>query len=96
MPAATHSSTMYWIIGLSTTGNISLGIAFVAGNIRVPKPATGITAFVILRVILILYFIELHGHRLILTYISNNVIRNRRLAHDSSFIFVFQTKLGIN
>ena len=26
-------------------GNISFGIAFVAGNIRVPKPATGITTF---------------------------------------------------
>jgi len=36
---------MYWIIGLSTIGSISLGIAFVAGNICIPKPATGITAF---------------------------------------------------
>ncbi|EJS87611.1 hypothetical protein AAUPMB_13326 [Pasteurella multocida subsp. multocida str. Anand1_buffalo] len=25
---------------------MSLGIAFVAGNIRVPKPATGIIAFI--------------------------------------------------
>jgi hypothetical protein len=39
---------MYWIIGLSTMGSISLGIALVAGNILVPKPATGITAFLIL------------------------------------------------
>jgi hypothetical protein len=30
--------------GLSTTGNISLGIAFVAGRKRVPRPAAGITA----------------------------------------------------
>jgi hypothetical protein len=34
-------------MGLSTMGNISLGIALVAGNIRVPKPATGIIAFII-------------------------------------------------
>jgi hypothetical protein len=34
---------------LSTSGSISLGMAFVAGNIRVPKPATGITAFLTLR-----------------------------------------------
>jgi hypothetical protein len=33
--------------GLSTTGNISLGIALVAGKKRVPKPATGKTAFLI-------------------------------------------------
>src|ERR1700726_5158309 len=30
--------------GLSTTGNISLGLAFVAGRKRVPRPATGNTA----------------------------------------------------
>jgi hypothetical protein len=30
---------------LSTTGSISLGIAFVAGKKRVPRPATGKTAF---------------------------------------------------
>jgi hypothetical protein len=33
--------------GLSTTGSISFGIAFVAGKNRVPSPAAGITAFVI-------------------------------------------------
>jgi len=38
--------TTYWINGLSTSGSISFGIAFVAGNILVPNPATGITAFV--------------------------------------------------
>ncbi|MFC4242199.1 hypothetical protein ACFOYW_02350 [Gryllotalpicola reticulitermitis] len=32
---------------MSTTGNISFGIAFVAGKKRVPKPAAGMTAFVI-------------------------------------------------
>src|SRR5438093_13473781 len=30
--------------GLSTIGNISLGIALVAGRNRVPRPAAGITA----------------------------------------------------
>lgn len=44
MPAAAASSTAYWMSGLSTTGNISLGIALVAGKKRVPKPATGNTA----------------------------------------------------
>ena len=44
--AATASSTTYWIAGLSTTGSISFGIAFVAGRNRVPRPAAGITALV--------------------------------------------------
>src|ERR1700756_3575451 len=43
-PAASASSTAYWISGLSTTGNISLGLALVAGRKRVPRPATGNTA----------------------------------------------------
>ena len=42
----TASSTTYWMAGLSTTGSISLGIAFVAGRNRVPSPAAGMTAFV--------------------------------------------------
>ncbi len=33
--------------GLSTTGSISFGIAFVAGRKRVPNPAAGNTAFLI-------------------------------------------------
>lgn len=45
MPEATASSTTYWIVGLSNTGNISLGCALVAGRKRVPRPAAGITAF---------------------------------------------------
>src|SRR5262245_38795028 len=49
-PAATASSTAYWISGLSTTGIISLGLALVAGRKRLPKPATGNTAFVIARI----------------------------------------------
>jgi hypothetical protein len=36
---------MYWIVGLSSIGNISLGIALVAGRNLVPRPAAGITAF---------------------------------------------------
>src|ERR671923_2534842 len=44
-PAATASSTAYWMIGLSTSGSISLGCALVAGRKRVPQPAAGKTAF---------------------------------------------------
>jgi hypothetical protein len=44
MPAATASSTAYWMRGLSTMGSISLGLALVAGRNRVPIPATGNTA----------------------------------------------------
>jgi len=36
---------MYWIAGVSTIGSISFGCALVAGKKRVPKPAAGITAF---------------------------------------------------
>ena len=45
-PASTASSTTYWMAGLSTTGNISLGVALVAGRKRVPRPAAGTTALV--------------------------------------------------
>src|SRR3990172_2983197 len=45
MPEATASSMTYWIVGLSTIGNISLGWALVAGRKRVPSPAAGNTAF---------------------------------------------------
>src|SRR6188508_3617336 len=44
IPAATASSTAYWMIGLSTSGSISFGCAFVAGRKRVPQPAAGKTA----------------------------------------------------
>src|SRR6185295_10012562 len=43
-PDATASSTPYWMIGLSTSGSISLGCALVAGRKRVPQPAAGKTA----------------------------------------------------
>ena len=36
---------MNWIVGLSTIGNISLGIALVTGINLVPRPAAGIIAF---------------------------------------------------
>src|SRR5262249_41792229 len=45
MPDASASSTPYWMIGLSTSGSISFGCAFVAGRKRVPSPAAGKTAF---------------------------------------------------
>src|SRR5436190_11277068 len=48
MPARTASSTTYWMAGLSTTGSISFGDAFVAGRNLVPSPAAGITAFLTL------------------------------------------------
>src|SRR5512146_3053752 len=44
MPAATASSTAYWMTGLSTSGSISFGCAFVTGRKRVPQPAAGKTA----------------------------------------------------
>src|SRR5262245_61599043 len=47
-PDATASSTTYWMVGLSTSGNISLGCALVAGRKRVPSPAAGNTAFLTL------------------------------------------------
>src|ERR1051326_5419461 len=43
-PEAMASSTPYWMIGLSTSGSISLGWALVAGKKRVPRPAAGKTA----------------------------------------------------
>src|SRR6478736_1031793 len=43
-PAASASSTPYWMMGLSTSGSISFGIALVAGRKRVPSPAAGKTA----------------------------------------------------
>jgi putative FmdB family regulatory protein len=45
MPQATASSTTYWMAGLSTSGNISLGWALAAGRNLVPSPAAGMTAF---------------------------------------------------
>src|SRR5262245_44670728 len=47
MPAATASSMTSWMVGTSTIGSISLGMALVAGRNRVPSPAAGMTAFMI-------------------------------------------------
>jgi len=44
-PGGRASSSAYWMTGLSTTVSISLGIDLVAGKNRVPRPATGNTAF---------------------------------------------------
>jgi hypothetical protein len=54
-PAASASSTAYWISGLSTTGSISLGLALVAGRKRVPRPATGNTAVSIGRRLVVMH-----------------------------------------
>src|SRR5439155_1343444 len=48
IPAPTACSTTNWMAGLSTSGSISLGCAFVAGRKRVPSPAAGMTAFLTL------------------------------------------------
>ena len=45
IPLAIASSTPYWIVGLSTSGSISLGCALVTGRKRVPRPAAGKIAF---------------------------------------------------
>ena len=45
IPESKASFTIYWIAGVSTIGSISFGCALVAGKKRVPKPAAGITAF---------------------------------------------------
>src|SRR3712207_2285961 len=45
IPASSASSTEYWMSGRSTTVSISLGTDLVAGRKRVPRPATGKTAF---------------------------------------------------
>ena len=44
IPAATASSTMYWIAGRSMIGSTSFGTDLVKGRKRVPQPAAGITA----------------------------------------------------
>jgi hypothetical protein len=54
IPLATASSTEYWMRGLSTSGSISFGEAFVAGRNRVPNPAAGKTALRILFAIALL------------------------------------------
>src|SRR5216684_1895634 len=47
MPFWASSSTTYWTIGFRATGSISLGCDLVAGNSRVPTPATGTIALLI-------------------------------------------------
>src|SRR5450755_3741463 len=50
-PAASASSTPYWMMGLSTSGSISFGWALVAGRKRVPNPAAGKIALRTLRIL---------------------------------------------
>ena len=45
IPDLRASSTINWMVGLSTIGNISLAKALVAGKKRVPSPAAGMIAF---------------------------------------------------
>src|SRR3989442_958674 len=52
MPDSTASSTRYCTTGRSTMGISSLGRFLVAGRKRVPKPATAMTAFLIVTIIL--------------------------------------------
>src|SRR3972149_11852735 len=64
MPEATASSMTYWIVGLSTIGNISLGWALVAGRNLVPSPAAGNTALrIVIRSPLVLS-VAASGHAL--------------------------------
>ena len=44
VPTRVSSSTTYCTTGLRPTGSISFGWDLVAGNRRVPRPATGTTA----------------------------------------------------
>ncbi len=46
-PDCTASSTTQWIAGRSTTGSISFGCSLVSGRKRVPKPAAGMTTFMV-------------------------------------------------
>ena len=55
MPATMASSATYWINGLSTISKSSLGVTFVAGKKRVPKPAIENTA---LRILLITFCLK--------------------------------------
>src|SRR4029078_8975237 len=76
MPASRASSTTIWMTGLSTMVSISLGTALVAGKKRVPRPATGKTAFLIRRCImnysLLDQFLLRHAARHILVAIGSN------------------------
>ena len=67
--------------GLSTIGNISLGLAFVAGRNLVTNPATGKTAFLIFFMLNIFYFlcaktIDIVQNNTLMTYvITENCIK---------------------
>jgi hypothetical protein len=46
IPESMYISRTTWIMGFSPTGRSSFGMLVVRGLSRVPKPATGMTAFV--------------------------------------------------
>src|SRR5215471_7520594 len=83
MPAAAASSTAYWISGLSTTGSISLGLAFVTGRNRLPRPATGNTALVILPNAMTVPFFLVRPHQLL----AEPKILHRHRGGQISFLF---------
>src|SRR3954452_21217746 len=83
IPAAAASSTAYWIRGLSTIGSISFGLAFVTGKKRLPRPATGNTAFVIfcmaIRKLCVVFLDEL-AQRVLIEYRNPELLRLREFA----------------
>ena len=54
-----------WIIGLSTIGNISFGMVFVAGRNLVPAPATATIAFLIVGIVPIIFPFSCHVLRVL-------------------------------
>ena len=85
IPDLRASSTINWIVGLSTIGNISFANALVAGRKRVPSPAAGMTAFLTFCVI---YFLSNNGLRPL-------VFRFKFIAHEFSYGF-FDIDIFIN
>src|SRR5690606_15707204 len=79
-PAASASSAAYWISGLSTIGNISLGLALVAGKNRVPRPATGKTA---VRISVVATFATARLHFKCKGREADDIARHRRPGHEA-------------
>src|SRR5699024_3409959 len=74
IPDAIASSTIYWIVGLSTIGSISFGIAFVAGKKRVPSPAAGIIAFFTFFIVIPPFFTTLSPSTVPVPYILDSLM----------------------
>src|SRR5699024_10988464 len=95
MPASTASSTIYWIVGLSRIGNISLDIALVAGKNLVPRPAAGIIAFLIFIIYIILLIIQInynnsHTFNNNLKTIINKTPLNNELVKNHTFFSIIK------